>query len=47
MFPLNQWYVAGFTWELGDQPLARRLLDQPIVMFRDRKSTRLNSSHWE
>jgi len=34
MFPLNQWYVAGFTWELGDQPLARRLLDQPIVMFR-------------
>jgi vanillate O-demethylase monooxygenase subunit len=34
MFPLNQWYVAGFAWELQDQPLARTLLNQPIVMFR-------------
>ena len=34
MFPLNQWYVAGFAWELQDKPLARTLLNQPIVMFR-------------
>ena len=34
MFPLNQWYVAGFAWELQDQPLARKLLNCPIVMFR-------------
>jgi len=34
MFPLNQWYVAGFAWELQDRPLARTLLNHPIVMFR-------------
>ena len=34
MFPLNQWYVAGFTWELQDQPLARVFLNEPVVLFR-------------
>lgn len=34
MFPLNQWYVAGFETELGAQPLARTLLNRPVVMFR-------------
>ena len=34
MFPLNQWYVAGFTWELEDKPLARTYLGQPVVLFR-------------
>lgn len=34
MFPMNQWYVAGFAWELSDKPLARTLLGQPVVMFR-------------
>lgn len=34
MFPLNQWYAAGFAWELQDKPLARTLLNHPIVMFR-------------
>jgi phenylpropionate dioxygenase-like ring-hydroxylating dioxygenase large terminal subunit len=33
MFPLNQWYVAGFQWELNDKPLARTFLNQPVVMF--------------
>ena len=33
VFPLDQWYVAGFAWELGDQPLARKLLNIPVVMF--------------
>jgi vanillate O-demethylase monooxygenase subunit len=34
MFPLNQWYVAGFSWDLRDKPLARTLLNQPVVLFR-------------
>lgn len=34
MFPLNQWYVAGFSWELKEKPLARTLLNQKVVMFR-------------
>ncbi|MEH6437738.1 aromatic ring-hydroxylating dioxygenase subunit alpha [Massilia sp. DD77] len=34
MFPLNQWYVAGFSWELQDKPIARTLLNQHVVMFR-------------
>ena len=33
-FPLNQWYVAAFSSELTDQPIARTLLGQPIVLFR-------------
>ncbi|MET0264735.1 MAG: aromatic ring-hydroxylating dioxygenase subunit alpha [Duganella sp.] len=33
IFPLDQWYVAGFAWELGEKPLARKLLNTPIVMF--------------
>jgi vanillate O-demethylase monooxygenase subunit len=35
MFALNQWYVAGFGWELDATPLvARTLLNKPIVLFR-------------
>jgi vanillate O-demethylase monooxygenase subunit len=34
MFPLNRWYVAGFSWELKDKPLARTLLNRSVVMFR-------------
>jgi hypothetical protein len=34
MFPLDRWYVAGFSWEFQDQPLARVLLNQPVVLFR-------------
>lgn len=33
-FPLDQWYVAGFSSELSDQPIARTLLNQPVVLFR-------------
>lgn len=33
-FPQDQWYVAGFAWELTDKPLARTLLGQPLVLFR-------------
>ena len=34
MFPLDHWYVAGFSWEFRDRPLARTLLNQPVVLFR-------------
>ena len=34
MFPLDQWYVAGFSWEFEDKPVARTLLGQPVVLFR-------------
>jgi vanillate O-demethylase monooxygenase subunit len=35
-FPTNAWYVAAWSHELAEKPLARRVLDQPIVLFRDR-----------
>jgi phenylpropionate dioxygenase-like ring-hydroxylating dioxygenase large terminal subunit len=32
----NAWYIAAWADEIGgDQPLARRICDEPIVMFRD------------
>ena len=34
MFPLDQWYVAGFSWEFQDKPIARTFLGQPVVLFR-------------
>ena len=34
MFPLNCWYVAAQSAELGEKPVARRLLDQRVVLFR-------------
>lgn len=30
----NTWYVAGWSDELADGMLARRLLDQPLLLFR-------------
>ncbi|RMP62851.1 hypothetical protein ALQ18_02307 [Pseudomonas marginalis pv. marginalis] len=33
-FPLNQWYVAAWAWELKDKPVARTLLNQSVVLFR-------------
>lgn len=33
-FPLNQWYVAGFSSELVDKPIARTFLGQKVVLFR-------------
>ncbi len=35
-FAKNQWYAAAWLEELGDTPLARRILDEPIVLFRDK-----------
>jgi phenylpropionate dioxygenase-like ring-hydroxylating dioxygenase large terminal subunit len=33
-FPLDRWYVAGFSWELSDKPIARTILGHPLVLFR-------------
>ena len=35
MFIRNAWYIAAWADELGEKPLARRLCDEPIVLFRD------------
>ena len=34
MFVRNAWYVAAWDDEIGRQPFARTLLDEPIVMYR-------------
>jgi phenylpropionate dioxygenase-like ring-hydroxylating dioxygenase large terminal subunit len=32
----NAWYIAAWADEIGDdQPLAHRICDEPIVVFRD------------
>lgn len=33
-FIRNQWYGAIWSQDLGDKPVARRILDKPIVLFR-------------
>jgi phenylpropionate dioxygenase-like ring-hydroxylating dioxygenase large terminal subunit len=33
--PLEAWYVACASAELGDEPIVRRIHDRPIVLFRD------------
>jgi len=37
IYPRNQWYVAGYSDELDEGPLARTLLDTPVVMYRTEK----------
>ncbi|MGE0746762.1 MAG: Rieske 2Fe-2S domain-containing protein [Rhodospirillales bacterium] len=34
MFLRNQWYVAAESRELGDAPLGRIFLDEPVVLYR-------------
>ncbi len=39
-FLLNAWHVAAFSTEIAaDRPLARTLLDQPVVMYREADGT--------
>ena len=35
MFIRNAWYIAAWADELKEKPLARRICDDPIVLFRD------------
>ncbi len=34
MFLKNAWYAAGWSEEIVEAPLARRILDDPVVLFR-------------
>ena len=34
MWLSNSWYVAAFATEIGETPLSRRLLNEPVVLFR-------------
>lgn len=34
MFVRNAWYVAAWETEIGEAPLARTILSEPVVMFR-------------
>ena len=34
MYLQNSWYVAAWDHELSDVPLARRLFDRPVVLYR-------------
>lgn len=35
MFIRNAWYIAAWADEIGQAPFARRILDEPIVIFKD------------
>ena len=39
MFLRNAWYVAAWDDELGREPFARTLLDEPVVLFRTEDGT--------
>ncbi len=34
MYAQDAWYVAAWARDVADAPLARRILDQPVVVFR-------------
>jgi vanillate O-demethylase monooxygenase subunit len=34
MLVKNAWYIGAWSDELGAQPLARRICDEPVVLFR-------------
>jgi len=38
-FPKNHWYVAAWSSELGERPLGRRLLGEPVVLFRQSENS--------
>jgi vanillate O-demethylase monooxygenase subunit len=38
-YPKKCWYVAATSAEVADSPLARRVLDTPIVLWRDSSGT--------
>ena len=38
MFIRNAWYVAAWADEIGETPLARRICNEPVVLFRDQQN---------
>jgi phenylpropionate dioxygenase-like ring-hydroxylating dioxygenase large terminal subunit len=39
MYLQNAWYVAAWDREIGREPVARTLLDQPVVLYRTQDGT--------
>jgi len=39
MFLRNTWYVAAWAGEVGDGLLGRRILDEPVLLYRDSTGT--------
>ncbi len=37
MFIRNIWYIAGWAKDIVDEPVARRICDEPIVLFRSKQ----------
>ncbi|WP_033923923.1 aromatic ring-hydroxylating dioxygenase subunit alpha [Sphingomonas sp. 35-24ZXX] len=35
----NTWYAAGFSGQLGDKPIVRTMLDEPVVLYRTEDGT--------
>jgi hypothetical protein len=35
MFIRNAWYIAAWADEIGETPLARRIGNEPVVLYRD------------
>ena len=38
MFIRNAWYVAAWADEISETPLARRICNEPVVLFRDQQN---------
>jgi phenylpropionate dioxygenase-like ring-hydroxylating dioxygenase large terminal subunit len=38
LFIRNAWYVAAWADEIGEAPLARRICNEPVVLFRDQQN---------
>lgn len=38
-FPLNSWYVAAWDYEVEHKILARKICDQPVVLYRTKSGT--------
>jgi len=41
----NAWYIAAWADELGTQPVARRICNEPIVLFRDKQNRAAALTH--
>ena len=39
MYLRNSWYVLAWSRELADKPLAITVMDEPLVVFRDKATT--------
>ena len=39
-YPVNTWYVIATKDEVGRQPLARRALETPVVLYRTQDGRR-------